>query len=73
MCTVCISAGIIIVTIAVDAVREGALEMKMRARERERELYLKCKIIIKRRLCGYLYADKILINKFYVLLFEILL
>lgn len=35
LCTVCIPAGIIIVTIAVDAVREGALEMKIRERERK--------------------------------------
>lgn len=39
--TVCIPARIIIVTIAVDAVREGALEMKMK----ERDVYLKCRII----------------------------
>lgn len=39
LCTVCIPAGIIIVTIAVDAVREGALEMKRTEKEGERRIF----------------------------------
>lgn len=39
LCTVCIPARIIIVTIAVDAVREGALEMKRREEEGERRVF----------------------------------
>ena len=55
MCTVCIPARTIIVTIVVDVVHEDELEMKIRKKERERErerereggACLKCKIIIK--------------------------